>query len=51
MTVFSPFCGEFGFFIMFWIKIVHWHQDSNKIAYIRKGEEDFFPSVKEFIYD
>jgi len=49
--VFLPFMGEFGFFINTFIRFVHYFKCPKKIVCCRHGEEIFFPSADEFIYD
>lgn len=51
MTVFLPFCGEFGWMIMKHIHQVHAHKGERKIVYCERGQECLFPSAVEFRYD
>jgi len=50
-TVFMPFMGEFGFFINTYIRFIHYFKCPKKIVCCRPGEEIFFPSADEFMYD
>jgi hypothetical protein len=50
-TVFAPFLGEFGWFIMWHIRMVDQFQAPEKIVYCRKGEECYFPTATSFRYD
>jgi hypothetical protein len=48
---FTPFMGEFGWYIMTHTKRVHAFNADQKIAFIKRGHEALFPSINEFIYD
>jgi hypothetical protein len=50
-TVFAPFIGEFGFFIIDHIRFVHFYECPYKIVCCRPGEEMYFPSAKAYDYD
>lgn len=49
--LFLPMMGEFGHLVMSHIRIVHFHQASEKIVCCRRGEEVLFPSAAGFFYD
>jgi len=46
--VFSPFLGEFGIFIVDYIRFVHFFKCQQKIVCCRRGEEIYFPSANDF---
>jgi hypothetical protein len=50
-AVFMPFLGEYGMMLMFWIRIVHFFRARRKVVCCRRGDELYFPSASEFIYD
>lgn len=49
--LFMPHYGEFGWFIMHHIRLVHFWECPHKIVCCRPGEELYFPSADEFEYD
>lgn len=49
--VFTPFYGEYGFFVMSYIRSVHYSTAPEKIVCCRPGEEIYFPSASEFFYE
>jgi len=50
-TVFLPWIGEFGWYLMNHVKRVHAYNATKKIAFIKPGHECLFPTVQEFIYN
>lgn len=48
---FLPFRGEFGWYIMNFVKRVQGFNHENKIVCIKPGHECLFPSAKSFFYD
>ncbi len=48
---FLPFRGEFGWYLMTYVKRFHAFNHENKIACIKHGHECLFPSAKHFFYD
>lgn len=50
-TVFLPWIGEFGWYLMNHVKRIHAYNATKKIAYIKPGHECLFPTVQEFVYD
>lgn len=46
-----PFRGEFGWYIMSFVKKIHGDSRSNKIVCIKAGHECLFPSATNFYYD
>jgi hypothetical protein len=49
--VILPFYGEYGFFVMSYIRLVHYLDCPYKIVCCKKGDECYFPSAAEFFYD
>lgn len=49
--LFMPFVGEFGHQIMYHIRLVQFHQASEKIVCCRRGFEVLYPSATAFDYD
>lgn len=49
--VFLPFVGEFGHKIMYHMRLVEWHEASEKIVCCRRGEEVLYPSADAYFYD
>ena len=50
-VIFAPFRGEFGYFIMHYIRFVHHYPAREKIVCCQEGDEVFFPSATGFIHD
>lgn len=50
-TVFLPWIGEFGWYLMNHVKRIHAYNATKKVAYIKPGHECLFPTVQEFVYD
>lgn len=48
-VVFLPCLGEFGYFIVKWIRYVHFFEAGRKVVCCREGHQVFFPSADEFI--
>jgi hypothetical protein len=48
---FLPWTGEFGWYIMNWVKRFHGFSHPCKIACIKSGHECLFPSASHFFYD
>ena len=48
---FLPFRGEFGWYIMTYVKRFHAFNHENKIACIKRGHECLFPSASHFYYN
>jgi hypothetical protein len=49
--VFLPFIGEFGWYLMTYIKMFHASQHQYKIVYTKPGHEFLFPTASEFRYN
>lgn len=47
---FLPFRGEFGWYLMNFVKRIHGYNHENKIACIKAGHEALFPTVNKFYY-
>ncbi len=50
-VVILPFYGEYGWFIVSYVRQVHYLKSSYKIVCCRPGDEVYFPSAAEFFYD
>jgi hypothetical protein len=50
-VLFTPFYGEFGWKIMFALRLVHFSKAKYKIVCAQKGEEALYPTANEFFYD
>lgn len=50
-TCYLPFRGEFGWYLLAFIKMVYSNHSPNKIVCIKHGHECLFPDTKEFYYD
>ena len=48
---FLPFKGEFGWYLMTFVKRVQGYNHDNKIVCIKSGHECLFPKAKQFFYD
>lgn len=48
---FLPFRGEFGWYIMTFVKRFHGYKHENKIVCIKKGHECLFPTASGFFYE
>jgi hypothetical protein len=48
--VFAPYAGEFGNFIMRYMRFVHFFKCPHKIVCCKKGEEVYYPSANDFHY-
>lgn len=46
-----PFRGEFGWYLMSFVKMIHGTNHPNKIVCIKRGHECLFPSATKFFYD
>lgn len=51
IVCFLPFRGEFGWYLMNFVKRVHGFQHSNKWVCCKPGHEILFPSATNFFYD
>jgi hypothetical protein len=49
--LFLPFVGEFGHEVMTHIRLVHFHQASEKVVCCRPGHEVLYPSATSFVID
>lgn len=49
--LFTPFLGEFGHFLMYYVRLVHFSQAKEKLVAIRPGDEVFFPTATGFIHN
>lgn len=50
-TFFPPFFSEFGYYVVSYLREVHFNNYDHKIVSCKKGEECLFPSASEFFYD
>ena len=48
---FLPFRGEFGWYLMTFVKRVQGYNHTNKIVCIKSGHEALFPTASNFFYD
>lgn len=46
-----PFRGEFGYYLLAFVKRFHGDQNRNKIICLKHGHECLFPTAQEFYYD
>lgn len=51
IVCFLPFRGEFGWYLMNFVKRVHGFNHSNKWVFCKPGHEVLFPSATKFFYD
>jgi len=50
-VVFLPHYGEWGWFILHYIRLVHYFEAAEKMVCCRKGQEVYFPMATGFFYD
>lgn len=50
-VVILPFYGEFGWFLLSYVRMVHYFEASQKIVCCHRGDESYFPSATAFYYD
>jgi hypothetical protein len=50
-TLFLPWLGEYGSFVLYWIRYVHFHGAARKTVCCARGDEVYFPSASGFVYD
>lgn len=48
---FLPFFGEFGWYLMTYVKWIHSYNHKNKIICCKKNHDILFPTAKYFFYD
>lgn len=49
--VFLPFYGEYGLYILWYLRFVHYAKAPLKIVCCRRGDEILFPSATSFFYE